>query len=229
MPWDVDTTLTDYMCSRDSVLDNDATRYQQKYGTAANNKHKEVNQAVLIEHGKSEKPLKPVKPGDVLIIASHGSPVKGQRKEIYMKCRHWMGSNYLFTVSKNDLADQLRDDGLDPQHRVIKLLACYGGGIGWYKEEERKTYHDNDTCLAQSLAKALGKRNFHNILVGGYVGSYNLNQKNQFGINAPVTTVYDYKDYAGKEHQLKANDQLRWFNAGGQEVTRPKVATPTNN
>jgi hypothetical protein len=140
-----------------------------------------------------------------------------------------MGQNYLWTLSKNDLADQLRDDGLAPLHRVIKLLACYGGGIGWYQEEQSKIYFDNDTCLAQSLAKALGKRKFHNILVGGYVGSYNLNRENQFGINAPVTTVYDYHDPNGREHQLKANDLLRWFNGAGQEVTRPKVAGPKNN
>jgi hypothetical protein len=221
-PWQNYQGDANLFATGDPLLMADEKRYVEKYSKASNNKHGEANDAVVIRRGEKDnpKPLRRVKPDDVLIIPTHGS--KDDMKKVFMQLRHWADPRrgYLFSMSKNDLATQIWKDGLNEQHRVIKLLACYGGGVATYQQGEDVWYFKEAKCLAELLAKALGKLKYSQILVGGYPGVYNTQQKQG---KAPTCKVYyNYESGGQTTIEMKANDMLRWYDANGKQTTRPK-------
>jgi hypothetical protein len=163
---------------------------------------------------KSWRCLSRVGDDALLMVVGHGSP--GQT-DISMS-----GPKGDKSLTANDLAEQLEKYGLSKKHQSILLLSCYGGGTseftttGYTPGADRGVpasmvnVRDNamGNCLAASLAKALGLRGYHSILVGGWPGAVGPHDQ---GVGSVFDTIHD-------EPILAQLDHIQWFDAKGQNT-----------
>jgi hypothetical protein len=234
----------------DGGIVKQVNRNKQKYGLE-----------VVLEGGNAkEQPLGDVKAGDLLIVVGHGlqpredaddeaeyldenNTVYANRREAtYIKSA---GQNVFKTA--NDLAKQMRDEGLSEDHGVIKCDMCFAGGF-WVRHSGRMTdkyEEDNRTFFACHVARALFQQRCRNIVVGGPVGMLIVNgnplvenqvgvtvvgSKNKirllrlarkFGHSKGVEHVHGMEATRG-ERRVDADDHYVWYQGSdGAKVARP--------
>lgn len=147
----------------------------------------------------------------ILMIAGHGDEGSGQ---ISME-----GPKGEKSLGATDLADQLASYGLSKKHQSILLLTCFGGGglknkpqgaprvVGSGPLDLRSNAAGQ--CLASILAKALGKRGYLSILVGGWPGSF---VSNDWEVSGPSFLSDEDDAYSA---QL---DHIQWYDAYGNNT-----------
>jgi hypothetical protein len=197
-------------------------RYENKYGWSNENKHGESNQQVFIPRGKGligrkANPLSIVRENDVLIIMGHGSSVN--RSTISVK----QGNTYK-GKSHNRLADQLRSEGLSKRHKVIKLVSCYAGGDLTIDVDNHRWKGDyGEGYFAQLLAKALGKRGYTSVIVGGCAGpmrTCRVGESNKVFYKIENDSGNLYPTDPDGEHDFETKDRVCWFNSEGVQTRR---------
>jgi hypothetical protein len=140
--------------------------YYEEKAKANSSKVVVINTSVDIKtfnyHSGDTKPLKPYGGPDwAILINAHGN------ENTYTHNISGGG----FKVNPLDLKKMLYMDGLSQDHKYIRLLSCYGGGL--YSRPDT-----DSSCFAQVLAKVMGLKeridgvsvSYPKILVGGYQG-----------------------------------------------------------
>lgn len=203
-------------------------RYEKKYGKSSGNKHGEKNKHVFLyrKQGlihRDPTPLRVVEQDDVLIIMGHGG--KDETNKICVKQKTKGGKVQYEFKTQDQLAAQLEAEGLSKNHKVIKLISCYAGGASSIDSDNNQFIDANPDkeFFAQLLAKALGRRGYRNIVVGGYagtVGSSRVGNPNKvfYPVVNDSTNRYDL-DSDG-EWGAGTKDQMFWFNSAGNLTTR---------
>ena len=120
--------------------------------------------------GANLTPLAGLPDDATLIIVGHGDNASARgRSQISVQKNHG-GQLQWRDRTANNLAAQLRAEGLPRTHKVIKLLMCWGGG-DWHWNFKSQQYQTSfERFFASHLASALGRNGYRRILVGGPVG-----------------------------------------------------------
>ncbi len=174
--------------------------------------------------------LKDVKKDDLVLIDGHGFIGSSS-----ISCD---GAHGTVSLTATDLAQQLSDQGLPKTHGSILMASCHGGGTsklvgnkggGTLSPEEGRRLDTHSRgfrtegaalalgnnkageCFASILAKALGKLNYGQILVGGWPGeftpiSHTIGAKSAFYTDA-------------NERVLAQLDHIQWYDARGVHQT----------
>jgi hypothetical protein len=171
---------------------------------------------------------------DILLISAHGELCSGN---IYLK-----ESGEGPTMTANDLASQIALDLLPKAHQSIVLLTCYGGGVSewntvpsgrsdlsateqrllpagasrFYRIAQKNlqvSCNKSAECLASILGAALGKRQYFDILVGGWPGPFTSWSK-KAGNNAAFVAG---KNKATDPLVLAQLDHIQWYDCRGAQ------------
>jgi hypothetical protein len=192
-----------------------------------------INTSVDIEHlnyhSGDTKPLRPYGGPDwTILVNTHGN--QGPHSI----------SGGAFAVTPLRLKEMLYMDGLAQNHKYIRLLSCYAGGL--YKRPSDAT----TCCFAKMLATVMGQKHiidgasvsYPNILVGGYQGTvsaparvappsevFSSDSKNAFSSTMVEIDgrIVPNRDPASKTRTAR---YIVWFNAKGDWVKKDGSANP---
>lgn len=203
--------------STDGYITKSKAHYEKKFGPGS-----------VIIGGFPTRGLAAVKPGlkevgpeDTLIIIGHGSETN------HNTISYKDSSNNYVSLVVNDLAEQLKNEDLNKQIRVIKLWMCYGGHRiikAWSSATQsyiitiRRPF-----CFASVLAKALGARRFRQVVVGGFSGA-TLQGRLDGAKTRPHTIGYDLLTESGEIPDGKiipAKSETIWYDTSGRVVVQP--------
>jgi hypothetical protein len=195
------------------------TRYENKYGK----NHVLFSNPVM-------KPLKQVKPDDVLFIGAHGSKSREEvaivtgktaigvtrtekvnpsnNLKVYETVTEYQDIKRWFTP--NDLAELLKSDGLTRTQRFVLLNSCYACGT-LFPDKFLAT-----DPFAKLLAVAMGKKGFKKVVVGGHQGIYHITPE----IDVPCTV-----QNSDKSTELRAKGRRRYFSTNGSQILGVELPT----
>lgn len=155
---------------------------------------------------------------DLLVVSAHGSTARPSELVLCTQT-----GNQVMTA--NDLAAQIDTDGLKKTHQSILLITCEAGGISKLKQGALRNdqggvsqsqiviqRNKTDECLASILGKALGKRHYLSIIVGGFPGSF-----------SPLSYSTGKKSTFWTTEQtriLAQLDHIQWFDARGVNTSK---------
>lgn len=174
----------------------------------------EENGAVITEAKKLttldafEGPLALVGDDDILVINAHGSSAKvclGYRNG---KIGPGLHDHRMRILSVTQLAEMIHRDGLRESHRVIKLNSCYAAGNP-ASSDGRVAIAPKDSFAAR-LAIELGKRGYTNIMIGGYPGDLDIDER------GAGKRIWDAEH---KKRQWTTHVERLWFGPDGQQLT----------
>jgi hypothetical protein len=117
----------------DRALQNALKKYVQKDNCTIirTDYNAETQTPVWHKNGNDRKPLANIEDDSTLVIEGHGCWTSNL---IGVKTKKWKPfsdntDRGWVQITANDLAKQLKFDGLPTTHQRIRLLSCYGGGL----------------------------------------------------------------------------------------------------
>ncbi len=222
----------------DKAFKEARNHYEWRYGKAAKgttrNKQGEGHSTAVIQGGRGiigplSKPLKVVKNDDVLVIMGHGDwgdastlSVNRVKKTVQFwkpGVQHWVD------MTVDDLADQLKSEGLGTGHRLVKLISCWGGTADQHRYDDSTgsflTAKSRTSCTAALLAMALGQRNYGNIVVGGFNGMGGMHSDETLS----NTVGFEYEGGAPStapepDKWIGTKGNVFWYGSDGKMTTR---------
>lgn len=193
-------------------------------------KYREKAHFTIIDHADSaglpKKPLRRVDPHHVVLLNGHGGYGYDQFATVAEKkdLPKTESAKNEAVLNAERLAERLEQDGLAKNHKVIRLLTCYGGGntLRYDKDNHGVTVRPNvyDDAFAKRLAIALKQRGYRNIVVGGYPGAVHPGNFLEHKL-VPVAG-----DKSGK--LINASGLCRYFDGNGNVVPNPRNPNKAN-
>jgi hypothetical protein len=210
----------------DGAVRDTIKKYQKKTNCTFIKTEYNVKTKAGVRHGSSEKqPLAGIEVDSTLLIDGHGNWT-ASRISVKTRSKYLPGDRGWLRITVDDLVTQLIFDGLPKGHVRIRLLSCYGGGLN-----PEDAIHDRSQAaapFAKVLAMKLGPTH-PNIVVGGYTGSVWVPPKG--GHNEVfLKKVDDSETVPARDHRDEVNmddRMIKWFNASGTQVEKPRPTAPT--
>lgn len=162
---------------------------------------------------------------DLLMLGAHG---------LYNQDRIFVGDrnrNLIVSqiLSASNVAEQLELHGLSKKHGAILLMTCAGGGKSQLKAAGADgvvgasgltVTADPKKVFAARLAKAMGLRGYHSLVVGGWPGDVIASNDNVDGRTSFEAEKPDDDDEGSSISVVAQLDHIQWFDHFGRDTAQ---------